>query len=346
MGTTTSIRFTSKYGTNLECLTTDVFNAIGLLLIDDVVDLYDHFAGHWVLHFFTRSTTVDTHWKCCHFFVAVKDRTNSDAVDSTTVALVNDHILRNVYELTSHVTGVSSLKRCIRKSFTRTVSRNEVLKYGKTFTEVRSNWAFDDLTRWLSHQTTHTCELLNLCFVTTSTRVNHHEEWVWQVIAALVLHLTVNRIRDVVRSVSPNIHHLLVAFVVGNHTVAVKLLNLIDFCVCVCEFSWLFFWNHHVNKTNGSTRASRFGESESLKAVERKHCLVLTSCLVTTPDHVADLLLTNIEVDETNAFRPDLVETHTTKCGLDNLEVLLSVNGVLTVVRVTKTDEVVVTHLT
>ena len=54
------------------------------------------------------------------------------------------------------------------------MSRDEVLEYVQTFTEVRSDWGFDDRTVWLSHQTTHTCELTNLSRATTSARVGHH----------------------------------------------------------------------------------------------------------------------------------------------------------------------------
>src|SRR5690606_3360594 len=86
----------------------------------------------------------------------------------------HNKVLRNVYQTTSQITGVSCFQRGIRETLTSTVSGNEVLKYAQTFTEVRSDRRFNDGAVRLGHQTTHTRQLTDLRSGTPSTGVSHH----------------------------------------------------------------------------------------------------------------------------------------------------------------------------
>src|SRR5690606_22188504 len=74
-----------------------------------------------------------------------------------------DHqVLSHVNQTTSQVTGVGGFQRRIRQPLTRTVGRDEVLKYVQTFTEVGDNRRLDDRAVRLGHQTTHTGQLTDL----------------------------------------------------------------------------------------------------------------------------------------------------------------------------------------
>ena len=179
------------------------------------------------------------------------------------------------------------------------MSRDEVFQYGKTFTEVRSNWAFNNVTGWLGHQTTHTRKLLNLLLITTSTGINHEEQRIYELVAFVVLKFTVEGVRDVIRSVCPNINHLLVTLVVSDDTVTILLSNFFNFSVSLNKFWLLLFRHHHVDDTNRNTGTGSFFETKALKIIKNNHGAGLTSTLVAAPDDVTDLLLTNVEVDET-----------------------------------------------
>ena len=72
---------------------------------------------------------------------------------------------------------------------------------------------------------------LNLLLVTTSTGVNHQEQWVDNLIPFVVLQLTVKRVSDVIGSVGPDVNDLLVALVVSDYTITILLCHFLNFCV-------------------------------------------------------------------------------------------------------------------
>ena len=317
--TATTISFAGKSGADLEALESEFLDLVRFLLTDELANLKDDFVGDGVCDFFTGNTTVDTGGKRCRFLVVFDNRLGSDTIDGATVSFKDDHVLGNVHQLTGHVTRVRGLKRSIGKSLTGTVSGDEVFQYGKTFTEVRSNRAFDNVTGRLSHQTTHTGKLLNLLLVTTSTGVDHEEQRVDEFVTFVVLKHTVEGVSDIIGSVCPDIDHLLVTFVVSNNTVTILFSDFLDISVGFLKLGSFFLGNYHVDNTNRDTGTSSFLETKTLELVENQNSAGLTCTLVTAPDNVANLTFTNVEVDETKTGRPDLVETNTTWSGHDDL---------------------------
>ena len=73
-------------------------------------------------------TAVDAVFDREEFFLPLLDRRNVDTIQGTAVFFGDDHILRNVDKAACQVSGVRSFKRGIRKTFTRTVRRDEVFK--------------------------------------------------------------------------------------------------------------------------------------------------------------------------------------------------------------------------
>ena len=90
------------------------------------------------------------------------------------IVLTYDYVLCNVNQTTSQITGVSSTQCGIGQAFTSTMRRNEVFQNGQAFTEVGFDRTVNDTTGRIGHQTTHTCQLTNLLFVTAGTGVSHH----------------------------------------------------------------------------------------------------------------------------------------------------------------------------
>ncbi len=88
---------------------------------------------------------------------------------SAAIVFSNNQVLRNVDQTTSQITGVRCFQCGIRQTFTRTVSRSEVLEYVQTFTEVRGDWRFDDgISGFISDHAYR--QLTNLCCRTTRCR--------------------------------------------------------------------------------------------------------------------------------------------------------------------------------
>ena len=273
--------------------------------------------------------------------------------------------MSDVDQLTSHVTRVSGFQSGVGETLTSSVSGDEVFQHRKAFTEVGNNRALDDFAGWLGHQTTHTAELFDLRLVTPCSGIDHHEEWRCLFLAFVVLDLAIERVGDGVGGLGPNVDDLLVALAVGDDAVAVLFGDFFDFFVSLGDDLWLFLGDDHVDDTNGGTRTGCFAETEVFELVENLNGLRLARNLIAAPDDVADLLLADVVVDETNAFRPDFIETNATRSGFDDLTLaqgllqrselleilggevftLVAEDAVFAMVRVTNADPLVIVDL-
>ena len=94
----------------------------------------------------------------------------------STIIQGDNRILGYVHQSTGEISGVCSFQRCIGKTFTGTVSGDEVFQNGQAFFEVRFDRGFDnvsttrrtDFGRFI-HQSAQSAELFDLVFATTST---------------------------------------------------------------------------------------------------------------------------------------------------------------------------------
>ena len=78
-------------------------------------------------------------------FVAFFHRLDFDAVHRIAVLHGDDHVLRNVDQLTRQIARVSRLQGGIGQTFTRAVRGDEVLQHAQTFAERRRDRALNDL---------------------------------------------------------------------------------------------------------------------------------------------------------------------------------------------------------
>src|SRR5690606_18578284 len=134
----------------------------------------DYFAGFLVHYVTDQYPTQYTLTQCSDDVATLDDRTHYQAFLGTAVFFGNYQVLGNIYQTTGQVTGVRCFQSGIRQTFTRTVSRGEVLHNAQTFAEVRGDWRFDNGAVRTRHQTTHTSQLTDLCGRTprTGVRVN------------------------------------------------------------------------------------------------------------------------------------------------------------------------------
>src|SRR5690606_32935229 len=132
------------------------------LIITRCVDVTcSHTSQHSVTQRYNNITTFD-------------QRSDQDALIGTTVNFGDNQVLSHVHQTTGQVTGVGGFQSRIRQTFSRTVSRNKVLKYVQAFAEVRSDRRFNNGTVGLSHQSPHPSELTDLGRGAPSAGVSHH----------------------------------------------------------------------------------------------------------------------------------------------------------------------------
>ena len=255
---------------------------------------------------------------CCHtaqytltqrlFHVAAFDQRSHDYAFQSAAIVFGDHqVLRYVYQTTSQVTGVRCLQCGIRQTFTRTVSRDEVLQYVQTFTEVRGDWGFDDGAIWLRHQTTHTRQLTHLCSRTTRTGVGHHK---YAVEGRLLLFFAVTVSHGFSRQVfhhgfryfivghSPDIDHLVVTFAGSYQTRLELLLNVCHFRFRIGQNLGFRFRDNHVVDTNGHAGTGCVSKTGIHDLVSKHDGRFQTQHTVAGVQHTRDRFLTQRLVND------------------------------------------------
>ena len=114
------------------------------LLVDHGASWNSDFFATWLKHVLGNNTTQNTITQRGNNVTTLNNRRHQQAFCSATVNFCYYHVLRDIHQATSQVTGVSRLKCGIRQTLTSTVSRDKVLQYTQTFTEVSGNWCFNN----------------------------------------------------------------------------------------------------------------------------------------------------------------------------------------------------------
>ncbi|CAM7750305.1 hypothetical protein CICRMM096B_24365 [Citrobacter cronae] len=161
--TYTKVGVTGYNGTDFHGVNGVLFQQVTPLFVQQRVTWNQNIRGTRLQNVFSSHTTQNAIAQRLFNVTTLDNRGHGDAFQRAAIVLSNNQVLRNVNQTTRQITGVRCFQCGIRQTFTRTVSRDEVLEYVQTFTEVRGDWRFDDGAIWLRHQTTHTSQLTNLC---------------------------------------------------------------------------------------------------------------------------------------------------------------------------------------
>src|SRR3989440_12394325 len=81
------------------------------------------------------------------FDAGFDDGFDEDAVAGAAIALVDDHVLRDVDEAAGEVAGIGGLQCRIRQALACAARRDGVLQHGKAFAEGGSDVRFDGFSR-------------------------------------------------------------------------------------------------------------------------------------------------------------------------------------------------------
>ena len=193
-----------QYRANFHALDTGRLNRAGEVFRDLLIDLDDDFA-FVVFDLLERHTADDTISQRLDDFARLDDGSDVDAVHCSAVAFADDHVLRDVHQTASEISGVRGLESRIRQTLACAVRRDEVLLHGKTFAEVCRDRRFDNFTRRLRHQTAHPGQLANLLFRSARAGIRHQQDGIESVAGFLrAFHFGEHHVGDLFGHVRPD----------------------------------------------------------------------------------------------------------------------------------------------
>src|SRR5690606_2520870 len=203
-------------------------------------------------------------------FTAFHQGLHGIALGGAAIIFGNDQILRDVDQTTGQVTRVRRLERRVGQALTRPVSRDEVLEYVQTFTEVRREGGLDNRAVRLCHQAAHAGQLTDLCGGAPGPGVGHHVDGIEGLLThflAETVHdglggeLLHHGLADAVAGLAPDVHHVVVAFLGGDQTGGVLLVDFLHFAGGLSKDFFLDGRHDHV--AHGDRDTAACGEAEA-----------------------------------------------------------------------------------
>ena len=129
----------------------------------------------------------------------------------------------------------------------------------------------------LSHQTTHTRQLLNLVLRTTGSRVKHHIHSVESLIS--LGHFLHQHITEVGVYMSPGIDNLVVTLLIGNETHIIVIGDFLNLLMTLSHDFFLLWWNNDITKVERKTGNVSHTITEVLDTIEELAGLCHTDSL-------------------------------------------------------------------
>jgi len=129
---------------------------------------------------------------------------------------------------------------------------NKVLQHRHTLLKVRKDRVFNNLRTLgtsllrLSHQTTHTRQLLNLILRTTGSGIKHHVNGIETLVG--LGHLLHQDVTQVGVHVSPRINHLVVTLLVGDESHVIVVGDFLNLLAATLNDSLLLWWDDDIAK--------------------------------------------------------------------------------------------------
>ena len=196
----------------------------------------------------------------------------------------------------------------------------EIFQYRQAFAEVRLNRRFDDLAVRLTHQTSHTSQLANLFFTTTSTGICHQEHRIHIAGSTTVIlfHGIHHLGRDRFTSVRPGIQNLVVTFLIGNHSTLVVLAVFQHFFLGGGNNLFLGFRCHQVIGGKRQSTTRRLAETQLVHIIQQGDRFTSTQSLVTIGNDCRQATAFHWVVIEVHPVGQDHVEHDTTVSGFDD----------------------------
>ena len=161
------------------------------------------------------------------------------------------------------------------------MSRDKVLQYVQSLTEIGLDRKLDGMTGGICHQSPHTCQLLNLLIRTTGSGVSHHVDIVVLIQAGQQV------VRQLVIGGLPCLDNLFVALFLGDEAAAVVFRNTVHCCLSFLNQLWFALRHGHIGNRNGHGRPGGIFISNGLDVIQGNGCL---GCAVYVDDLLKNLL--------------------------------------------------------
>ena len=291
--TDTVLALTCKNSTNLSFLNSGFNYIINSSWCDEVISLNQYITclinnvfcsisskksvRNWLNYFLTCAEAFNFHSRNCSSVLR-------------TIHFSDNKLLWYVYKTTCKVSWVSCTKSSIRKSLTSTMSWNEILKYVKTFTEVRLNRKFDCTSHCISHTSTHTCKLFNLLVRTTGSWVSHHEQ-------VIILIKTIDKeVLKLFVGIFPCSYYWLITLFFCDDTTSVVLSNLINSLLCFIKHFCFLSRHCHIWYRYCHCSAGWVLITHSLDVIKNFCCLSSSVCVDNLLKNLLKSFLTNMLV--------------------------------------------------
>ncbi len=180
----------------------------------------------------------------------------------TAIFIADNHILRNIHQTTSQITGVRRPQCGVGKALSCTTGRNEVFQYVQSLAVIRPNRHFNRGTGRVGNQSAHTGKLANLVDTTTRAGVRHHEDGV------VLVQSLLKRLGNFVRGVVPNFDKLLGFFLAGNIAAFKLAVNFIHQRICLGKNLLLCLGNFRIADGNGNRRLGGVFKAQCLDFIQ------------------------------------------------------------------------------
>ena len=258
-----------------------------------MVCFYNNLTGIRIGNGFCDITSGNTLLQALNGFLAIReclDLHERNLLAFAAVYLTDNQILRYVNQTTGQVTGVRCTQSRIGQTFTGTVSRDEVLQYVQTFTEVGLNRQLDGVTGCIGHQSSHTCQLFDLLIRTSSSGVSHHVDVVvliqagQQVMGQLIIRCL------------PGFNNLFITLLLGNQTAAVVLCNPVYGSLCLSNQSRLGLRHRHIRNRYRHGCSGRIFVTNSLNIIQGYSSLSSAMYINNLLQNLLQLFLSYMEV--------------------------------------------------
>src|SRR5690606_8798428 len=205
---------------------------------------------------------------------------------------------------------------------------NKVLKYVKTFTEVRGNRRFDNRTVRLGHQAPHTSQLANLGSGTPGAGVSHHVDGVERFLAhgfAVTIRYRFSRqlfhhgLADFIARLAPDIDHVVVTLLRGHQTGRILLVDLFDFFAGLGKDFFLDRRYQHVAHGDRNPATSCQAETGLHQLVGENHRGAQTAATERLVDQARNFFLfqRTVQHRKRQAVRQDFRQQRAANCGFE-----------------------------
>src|SRR5713226_6646354 len=333
--------FASEHGTDAHALDSRALHLVGEFLGDLLVHVDDDRTLK-VLDFVERDAAHDAVAERLDFDASFDDGLDIDAVARAAVALVDDHVLRDVDEAAGEVSGIGGFESRVGQPLARAVRRDEVLQHREAFAEVGSDGRFHDFTRRLGHQPAHAGELANLLFRSASAGIRHDVNGVDAALFVLAFEGLEHFVGDLFGDVAPDGDDFVVAFAVGDGAIQVLLLNAHDFLFATLDELALVARDEHVVDADGDAGHGGVMEANLFQLIEQDDGVLEAEAQVSVIDKLLNALFLEQAVHIREFFRQVGIENDASHGGLNELALHLyrdRVRHVLVVVRSGEIDE-------